>query len=41
MRSPFRPGQVSLPRPLTSFIGRERELEQAKRLLAGSSARAL
>jgi predicted ATPase/DNA-binding CsgD family transcriptional regulator len=33
---PFRPGQVSLPRPLTSFIGRERELEQAKRLLAGS-----
>src|SRR6516165_6979900 len=25
-----------LPRPLTSFIGRERELEQAKRLLEGS-----
>src|SRR6516165_9096700 len=25
-----------LPRPLTSFIGRERELEQAKQLLAGS-----
>jgi predicted ATPase len=34
--APNRPGQVSLPRPLTSFIGRERELEQAKRLLAGS-----
>jgi predicted ATPase/DNA-binding CsgD family transcriptional regulator len=33
---PLRPGQVSLPRSLTSFIGRERELEQAKRLLAGS-----
>jgi non-specific serine/threonine protein kinase len=27
---------VSLPRPLTSFIGRERELAQAKRLLQGS-----
>jgi len=26
----------SLPRPLTSFIGRERELAEAKRLLAGS-----
>ena len=25
-----------LPRPLTSFIGRERELAQARRLLAGS-----
>src|SRR5215470_8764674 len=34
--APNRSGQVSLPRPLTSFIGRERELEQAKRLLAGS-----
>ena len=29
-------GQISLPKPLTSFIGRERELAQAKRLLAGS-----
>src|SRR5215831_19535783 len=29
-------GHVSLPRPLTSFIGRERELAQAKRLLQGS-----
>jgi predicted ATPase/DNA-binding CsgD family transcriptional regulator len=29
-------GRISLPKPLTSFIGRERELEQAKRLLAGS-----
>jgi non-specific serine/threonine protein kinase len=28
--------QISLPKPLTSFIGRERELAQAKRLLAGS-----
>ena len=28
--------RISLPRPLTSFIGRERELAQAKRLLAGS-----
>ena len=28
--------RISLPRPLTSFIGRERELEQAKQLLAGS-----
>jgi len=27
---------ISLPKPLTSFIGRERELAQAKRLLAGS-----
>ena len=30
-------GRVSLPKPLTSFIGRERELAQAKRLLQGSS----
>jgi len=29
-------GRVTLPKPLTSFIGRERELAQAKRLLAGS-----
>jgi non-specific serine/threonine protein kinase len=29
-------GQISLPKPLTSFIGRERELSQAKRLLEGS-----
>ena len=28
-------GRISLPKPLTSFIGRERELAQAKRLLAG------
>src|SRR5215467_10034862 len=28
--------RVSLPRPLTSFIGRERELAQAKRLLQAS-----
>jgi non-specific serine/threonine protein kinase len=28
--------RISLPRPLTSFVGRERELAQAKRLLAGS-----
>src|ERR671922_204361 len=27
-----------LPRPLTSFIGRERELAQARRLLAGTPA---
>jgi predicted ATPase/DNA-binding CsgD family transcriptional regulator len=27
---------ISLPKPLTSFIGREAELAQAKRLLAGS-----
>jgi len=26
-------GQISLPKPLTSFVGRERELAQAKRLL--------
>ena len=26
-------GRISLPKPLTSFIGRERELAQAKRLL--------
>jgi predicted ATPase/DNA-binding CsgD family transcriptional regulator len=29
-------GRVSLPKPLTSFIGRERELAQARRLLQGS-----
>src|SRR5690242_10705180 len=29
-------GRISLPKPLTSFIGRERELAQAKRLLQGS-----
>jgi Mrp family chromosome partitioning ATPase len=29
-------GRVSLPRPLTSFVGREHELAQAKRLLQGS-----
>ena len=29
-------GSGSLPRPLTSFIGRERELAEAMRLLAGS-----
>jgi predicted ATPase/DNA-binding CsgD family transcriptional regulator len=29
-------GPVSLPKPLTSFVGRERELAQAKRLLEGS-----
>lgn len=40
--SPSRPaagpgaGRISLPKPLTSFIGRERELAQAKRLLRGS-----
>src|SRR6516225_4353211 len=28
--------RISLPKPLTSFIGRERELAQAKRLLQGS-----
>ena len=28
--------RISLPKPLTSFIGRERELAQTKRLLAGS-----
>jgi predicted ATPase/DNA-binding CsgD family transcriptional regulator len=31
-----RVGRISLPKPLTSFIGRERELAQAKRLLQGS-----
>ena len=31
-----RAGLISLPKPLTSFFGRERELAQAKRLLAGS-----
>src|SRR5215472_15586612 len=29
-------GRISLPKPLTSFIGRERELAQAKRLLQSS-----
>jgi non-specific serine/threonine protein kinase len=29
-------GRISLPKPLTSFIGRERELTQAKRLLERS-----
>ena len=29
-------GRISLPRPLTSFVGRERELAQAKRLLQDS-----
>ena len=29
-------GRISLPKPLTSFIGRERELAQAKRLLRDS-----
>src|SRR5271157_177670 len=29
-------GLISLPKPLTSFVGRERELAQAKRLLQGS-----
>ena len=29
-------GRISLPKPLTSFIGRERELAQAKRLLQDS-----
>src|ERR1700745_281038 len=29
-------GGVSLPKPLTSFIGRDRELVQARRLLAAS-----
>ena len=29
-------GLISLPKPLTSFIGRERELAQAKQLLADS-----
>jgi predicted ATPase len=31
-----RVARISLPKPLTSFIGRERELAQAKRLLADS-----
>src|SRR5689334_22071177 len=37
-RGPIGPGigRISLPKPLTSFIGRERELAQAKRLLQGS-----
>jgi hypothetical protein len=30
------PGRISLPKPLTSFIGREGELAQAKRLLQDS-----
>ena len=29
-------GRVNLPKPLTSFIGRERELAQAEQLLDGS-----
>jgi predicted ATPase len=29
-------GRISLPKPLTSFVGRERELAQAKRLLKDS-----
>ena len=29
-------GRISLPKPLTSFVGREGELAQAKRLLQGS-----
>ena len=29
-------GRISLPKPLTSFIGREGELAQAKRLLQES-----
>jgi predicted ATPase len=29
-------GRISLPKPLTSFIGRERELAEAKQLLQGS-----
>jgi predicted ATPase len=29
-------GRISLPKPLTSFIGRERELAQARGLLQGS-----
>ena len=29
-------GRISLPKPLTGFIGRERELTQAKRLLQDS-----
>jgi len=29
-------GRISLPRPLTSFVGRERELAQARRLLKDS-----
>ena len=36
MRSGPGAGRISLPKPLTSFIGRERELAQAKRLLRGS-----
>ena len=37
-RGPTGPGigRISLPKPLTSFIGRERELAQATRLLQGS-----
>jgi predicted ATPase len=37
-RGPVGPGigRISLPKPLTSFIGRERELAQATRLLQGS-----
>jgi hypothetical protein len=29
-------GRIGLPKPLTGFIGRERELAQVKRLLQGS-----
>ena len=36
MRSNPASAAVSLPKPLTSFIGRERELAQARRLLQGS-----
>ena len=35
-RGSLEAGSGSLPRPLTSFIGRERELAEARRLLAGS-----
>jgi predicted ATPase/DNA-binding CsgD family transcriptional regulator len=36
LRGSLDAGSGRLPRPLTSFIGRERELAQARRLLAGS-----
>src|SRR5215469_7356767 len=38
VRGPIGPGigRISLPKPLTSFIGRERELAQATRLLQDS-----
>ncbi len=35
-RGSLEAGSGSLPRPLTSFVGRERELAEARRLLAGS-----